>query len=46
MIMQRERMPYTGAYETVTSTTSSMYDPYVNFMEYISYWLQISEFLS
>ena len=30
VIIQREKMPYTGAYGTVNSTPSSMDDPYAH----------------
>ena len=39
LIIRRERMPYTGAYDTVRSTTSIMNDPSEHVLEYISYWL-------
>ena len=35
VMMQRERMPETGAYETVKSTPSSMDYPSSHVMEYI-----------
>ena len=34
MIMQREWMPATDAYDTVNSTPSSMDDPYLHFLDY------------
>ena len=37
MMIERERMPATGAYEAVKSTSSSMDDPYVHVPEYRSY---------
>ena len=40
--MRRERMPATGAYDTVKSTTSSMNDQSENVLEYKAYWLSIS----
>ena len=39
MIIQRESMTATGAYDIVKSTTSRMDDPFVHVLEYISYWL-------
>ena len=42
MIIRRGQMPDTGAYDTVNSSPSSMYDPYAHVLEYISYWLSIS----
>ena len=46
MMTQRERMPYTGAYDTVKSTTSSMDYPYDHVMDYISYLFSMSVFLT
>ena len=37
VIMPRERIPATGAYDTLKSTPSIIYDPYVHVLEYISY---------
>ena len=37
VIMIRERMPATGTYDTVKSTTSSMDYPTANIIDYISY---------
>ena len=37
MIMRRDHMPETGAYDTVKSTPSSMDDPSVHVLEYRSY---------
>ena len=42
MIMHRERMPATGAYNTLKSTPSIMDDPYAHVLEYNSDWLSIS----
>ena len=41
MIILRERMPATGAYYTVKSTTSSMDDKSLHLIEYRSYWLSM-----
>ena len=41
MIMQRERMPATGAYATVKSTSSRMDDLYTNILEYREYWFSM-----
>ena len=38
MMMHRERMPSTGAYDTAKSNTSSMDDPYTHVLYYRSYW--------
>ena len=37
MMMRRDRILVTGAYETVKSNTSSMDDTSANVLEYISY---------
>ena len=37
IMMQRERIPATGAYDTVKSTPSIMDDPYAHVLEYKSY---------
>ena len=37
MMMQRERMPYTGEYETVKPTPSIVDDPSAHVLEYIPY---------
>ena len=42
MIIRRGRMPATGAYYTVKSTTSSMDCPSTHVLEYRSYWLSMS----
>ena len=42
MMMQRERMTETGAYETVKSTTSRIDDTSANALEYRSYLLSMS----
>ena len=42
MIMQRDRMPDTGAYDTVESTPSSMDDTSAHVLDYIPYLLSIS----
>ena len=42
MIIQRERMPDTGAYDTLNSTPSSMDYSSEHFLEYISYWFSMS----
>ena len=42
MIMRREQIPYTGAYDTVKSTPSIMNDPSEHVLEYRSYWLSMS----
>ena len=39
-------MPATGAYDTVKSTPSRMDYPYAHVLEYISYWLSMSVFLT
>ena len=44
MMIQRELIPETGAYETVKSTPSGMYNPSARVMEYISHLLSISVF--
>ena len=36
MMIRRDLMPATGEYETVKSTTSILYDPYVNVLYYRS----------
>ena len=41
MIMQRERVPDAGAYDTMTSTPSSKDDNYAHVFEYKSYWFSI-----
>ena len=41
MIIRRGRMPATGAYYTVKSTTSSMDCPSTHVLEYRSYWLSM-----
>ena len=46
MIMQRERMPATGANDTVKSTPSRTDDPSVYVLEYISFWLSMSVVLT
>ena len=40
MIMQSYLIPAKGSYDTVKSTTSSIDDPYINVLEYISYRFQ------
>ena len=42
MIMRREQIPYTGAYDTVKSTPSIVYDLSAHAIEYKSYLLSIS----
>ena len=42
MIIQKGRMPDTCAYDTEKSTLSSIDDPSVHVLEYISYWLSMS----
>ena len=44
VIMQKERVPATGGYDTVNPTPSIMDDPSANVLEYISYWLSMSVF--
>ena len=41
-MMQRERMLFTDAYDTVNLTSSRMDNSYVNVLEYISYLLSFS----
>ena len=42
VMMQREGIPATGAYATVKSTPSSIYDPSSHVLEYKSYSLSMS----
>ena len=42
MMIWRERIEETGVYETVKSTPSSMYDPYLHILKYRSYLNSIS----
>ena len=44
MIIQRERMPDTGAYDTLNSTPSSVDNPFVHVVDYISYQFSMSVF--
>ena len=37
MMMRRDRMPATGAYDTLNPTPSSMVDTSAHFLEYKSY---------
>ena len=46
VIMQRGWVTATGKNDTVKSTPSSMDDPSVHVLEYISYWLSMSVFLT
>ena len=46
MIMRREWMPSTGAYETLKSTPSIMDDQSEHVMEYILYWSSMSGVLT
>ena len=46
MMTQKDIMPWTGAYETLNSTHSIMYDPSAYVLEYRSYWLSIYIFLN
>ena len=46
MMMRRGRIPETGAYDTVKSTPSSMNDTSAQFLEYISYCLSMTVFLT
>ena len=39
MVMQGEKIPSTGAYDTVKSTSSSMNDTYAHVLKCWSYWL-------
>ena len=42
VIIWREQMPATDAYDTVNSNHSSMYDPSAHVLDYKSYWLSMS----
>ena len=42
VIIRRDQMPVTGAYDTVKSTTSSLDYTSANIFDYRSYWLSMS----
>ena len=46
MVVWRNIMPSTGAYDTMNSTPSIIYYLYAHVFEYRSYWLSMSVFFT
>ena len=46
IIIQREKMPATGALDTVKSNPPIIDDPSAHFCEYISYWFSMSVYFT